>query len=91
MRNGECHPLAARCPGGVKAAGVLVGTLAGLGISDEDLSYFDQEFRRGRTIVVVETQDRVDVAYDILRRNNSFERQITSRSAASSSATYPHV
>jgi hypothetical protein len=58
------------------AAGVLVGALAGLGISDDDVTYFDQEFQRGRTIVVVETQDRVDVAYDILRRNNSFERQI---------------
>jgi uncharacterized membrane protein len=72
------------------AAGVLVGALAGLGISDEDVTYFDQEFRRGRTIVVVETQDRVDVAYDILRRNNSFERQIASTSSTNP-APYAHM
>jgi hypothetical protein len=59
------------------AAGVLVGALAGLGISKEEASYYDDEFRRGRTIVVVETNDRIDVAYDILLRNHSFERQIT--------------
>jgi hypothetical protein len=59
------------------AAGVLVGTLAGLGISDTEAAYYDDEFRRGRTIVVVETADRVDVAYDILLKNHSFERQIT--------------
>ena len=58
------------------AAGVLVGTLAGLGISDDEARYYDEEFRQGRTVVVVETADRVDRAYEILRQNNSYERQI---------------
>ena len=61
------------------AAGGLVGALTGLGVSDEEAAYYDEEFKKGRTIVVVQTDDRIDEAYDIMRQNLSFERQITDR------------
>ncbi len=53
------------------AAGVVVGALAGLGIDDKEAAYYDEEFRKGKTIVVVQTDDRVADAYDILRNRNS--------------------
>jgi len=53
------------------AAGVLVGALTGLGISDEESAYYDDEFKKGRTIVVVQTDDRSADAYRILTSNNS--------------------
>jgi alanine dehydrogenase len=53
------------------AAGVVVGSLVGLGISDEEAAYYDEEFRKGRTIVVVQTDDKADVAYRILSGHNS--------------------
>lgn len=53
------------------AAGVLVGALTGLGVSDEESAYYDDEFKKGRTIVVVQTEDRSADAYRILTSNNS--------------------
>ncbi len=48
------------------ATGVVVGALVGLGISDEEAAYYDEEFRKGRTIVVVQTAKNPDLAYRIL-------------------------
>lgn len=53
------------------AAGVVVGTLVGLGVSDEEAAYYDEEFKKGRTIVVVQTDDRADLAYTLLNARNS--------------------
>jgi hypothetical protein len=63
------------------AAGGVVGALAGLGVSDDEAAYYDEEFRRGRTIVAVQTDDRIDDAYDILRRNHSLEREVSTMDA----------
>ncbi len=53
------------------AAGVLVGTLAGLGVSDEEAAYYDDEFKKGRTILVVQSEERASEAYQILTTRNS--------------------
>ena len=53
------------------AAGAIVGTLGGLGVSDEESAYYDEEFKKGRTIVVVQSDDRAFEAYQILTSNNS--------------------
>jgi hypothetical protein len=53
------------------AAGVIVGSLVGLGVSDEEAAYYDEEFRKGRTIVVVQTDERPDLAATILQNRNS--------------------
>lgn len=53
------------------AAGAVVGSLVGLGVTDEEAAYYDEEFKKGRTIVVVQTDDRTDLAATILRGQNS--------------------
>ncbi|MBA3397144.1 MAG: general stress protein [Deltaproteobacteria bacterium] len=53
------------------AAGVVVGALTGLGVSDEESAYYDDEFKKGRTILVVQSDDRAGEAYLILTSNNS--------------------
>jgi len=63
------------------AAGTVVGTLTGLGISDEEAAYYDEEFRKGRTIVAVQTDDRTDEAYQILQQNHALRPQISTMAA----------
>lgn len=58
------------------AAGVVVGSLVGLGISDEEAAYYDEEFQRGRTIVVVQEDKRAAEAAAILNRNESRNRYL---------------
>lgn len=53
------------------AAGAVVGALAGLGIPDEEAAYYDEEFKKGRTIVVVQTPDRADLAWMLLNKRNA--------------------
>lgn len=53
------------------AAGIIVGSLVGLGATDEEAAYYDEEFRKGRTILVVRTDDKGNLAATILRGNNS--------------------
>ena len=53
------------------AAGVIVGALTGLGVSDEESAYYDDEFKKGRTIIVVQTDTRAVEASEILRSHNS--------------------
>ncbi len=55
-------------------AGVVVGALVGLGVPDEEAAYYDEEFKKGRTIVVVQTDDRADLAYSLLNARNSQNR-----------------
>lgn len=53
------------------AAGLVVGSLVGLGVSDEEAAFYDDAFQKGRTIVVVQTDDRADLAATILRARHS--------------------
>jgi hypothetical protein len=53
------------------AAGALVGALVGLGVPDEEAAYYDEEFKKGRTIVVVQSDDRADLAYRLLNQHHS--------------------
>jgi alanine dehydrogenase len=71
------------------AAGVLVGALTGLGVSDEEAAYYDDEFKKGRTIVVVQTDDRADVAYQILQNRNSRNPYMTSKDSLTGSDVQP--
>lgn len=48
------------------ATGLVVGAFVGLGVSDEEAAYYDEEFQKGRTIVVVQSDRSPDVAYRIL-------------------------
>jgi len=58
---------------GAVAAG-LAGALIGMGIPDEDATYYESEFKSGRTIVTVKAENRYDEANNVLRRFNSYDR-----------------
>jgi len=53
------------------AAGLLVGTLVGLGVTDEEAAYYDEEFKKGRTIVVIQGDDRWQLAQTILTAHHA--------------------
>jgi hypothetical protein len=57
--------------GGVAAgatAGGVLGALIGLGVPEEHARRYEAEFRAGRTLVVVQGEERFGVALAILRR-----------------------
>jgi hypothetical protein len=56
------------------AVGGVVGGLIGLGIPEDDATYYESEFRSGRTIVTVRADARYAEATDILRRHGAVER-----------------
>ncbi len=53
------------------ATGLVVGAFVGLGVSDEEAAYYDEEFRKGRTIVVVQSDREPDTAFRILRGHSA--------------------
>jgi len=55
------------------AAGGMLGALIGLGFSDEEARYYEEEFSSGRTIVTVRTRGRYDEAVRILRMHGAFD------------------
>jgi hypothetical protein len=65
------------------AATGLAGALIGLGIPDEDAEYYEEEFKRGLTIVSVDAGMSYDEVMDVLRRYGADERtHIEGRGAA---------
>jgi hypothetical protein len=64
------------------AAGGLVGALTGLGVSEDDARYYDDEFRSGRTLVTVRAADRWDEVRTILRRHGAYDVETRGRRAA---------
>jgi hypothetical protein len=63
------------------AAGGLIGALTGLGVSDDDARYYDDEFRAGRTLVTVRGAGRADEARSILRRHGAYDVETRRRAA----------
>ena len=52
-------------------AGIL-DSLTGLGIPQQEASYYNSEFMAGRTVVTVNASDRQQEAFDILSRNGGY-------------------
>jgi outer membrane lipoprotein SlyB len=52
------------------AAGMLAGALVGLGVSDEEAAYYDAEFRKGHTILVVQPDDRAQLVKTVFSAHN---------------------
>lgn len=75
IAGGILGALAASAASGA-AAGLLVGTLVGLGISDEDAAFYDDEFKKGRTIVVVRGDDRPQLVQTILSGHHARGRVV---------------
>lgn len=55
------------------AAGGITGALLGLGIPDVEAKYYDQQFREGRTLMTVRTDDRYADASDMVRRRRGYD------------------
>lgn len=71
---------------GGAAAGAALGTFAGpfiaLGFSNTDVKRFETELRTGRTIVVVNNDDRRDEALAILRSHDPVYTNMTEKSVS---------
>jgi len=59
--------------GGAAIAGVA-GALIGWGIPEEDASFYEEEIKAGRYLVLVEAKDREEEARSILRRRGGVDR-----------------
>jgi hypothetical protein len=55
------------------AAGGLIGALAGLGMSEDEAEYYDEEFKRGRIIVTVRADGRYGDARGTLQRFGAYD------------------
>jgi len=55
------------------AAGGLIGALAEMGVPEEEARYYDEEFRRGRTLMTVRAEDRYREASDAVRRSGGYD------------------
>ena len=65
-------------------AGIL-DSLTGLGIPQQEASYYNSEFEAGRTVVTVNASDRQQEAFDILSRNGGYN---ATTAMGQSTATY---
>ena len=50
----------------------IVDSLENLGLPEQEANFYNSEFEAGHTVVMVNTPDRQQEAYDILRRNNGY-------------------
>ena len=60
---------------GTAAVGGVVGALVGLGIPEDEASYYEAEFQAGRTLVSVQSMGRAAEAWDILERCAAYNKQ----------------
>jgi hypothetical protein len=57
------------------AVGGIFGAMTGLGVSEEEARYFEQEFNSGRALVAVKAGNRCTDAAEILRRHGGYDLQ----------------
>lgn len=76
IAGGALAAVLASAAGGAAVAG-LAGALIGMGIPEEEATYYENEFRAGRTIVTVKTTTRQDEAREIFGRFRGYD--MTSR------------
>src|SRR2546421_12571439 len=51
----------------------LTESLENLGLPEQEATFYNREFEAGRTVVMVNTADRQQEAYEILRRNGAYD------------------
>ena len=57
------------------AVGGIFGAISGLGVSEEEARFYEQEFNSGRAIVAVKAGPRAAEAAEILRRHGGYDLQ----------------
>src|SRR5438445_11742 len=55
------------------AVGTILGALVGLGVPEDEASYYESEFKTGRTIVTVRADDRSTEAWNVLIRHGAYD------------------
>jgi len=56
-----------------KGGSGITDSLENLGLPEEEATFYNSEFEAGRTVVTVNTNDRQQDAYDILRRYGAYD------------------
>lgn len=72
IAGGILASILASAAGGAAVAG-LVGGLIGMGIPEDEASYYEGEFKSGRTIVTVKANGRQDQALAIIQRHGGYD------------------
>jgi len=65
----------------------LIGALTGLGLSSEEADYYESEFKSGRILVTVTSDDRYDEATSTLRRFGAYDMANRTASTSTMSST----
>ena len=73
------------------AASTVVGALVGLGVTDEEAAYYDAEFKKGRTIVVLKGNDRRALAETILTAHHARSGILSPRTIADQLRGHPRL
>ena len=72
----------------------LAGALIGLGIPEEEATYYEGEFKQGRTLITVQAAGRYEEVRDILRRYGAYDhanREIDGTAANALPSQLPSV
>ena len=57
------------------AIGGIFGAMTGLGVSEEEARFYENEFQSGRAIVAVKAGNRCAAAAEILKRHGGYDLQ----------------
>ena len=68
------------------AAGGILGALVGMGIPEEEASYYESEFQAGRILVTVNCAGRCDEARGVMRRFGAYD--VETRGTTARATTY---
>ena len=85
IAGGTLGVLLSSAAAGAAAAG-LAGALIGLGLSETEAKYYEDEFHAGRTIVTVRAAGRYDEAAAVLRRFGAYDHGTRPAAAPGASA-----
>jgi hypothetical protein len=66
---------AAGFAGAGAAVGGLLGAMTGLGISEEEARYYEQQFNEGKAILTVRAGEHADQVVQVIRRHGGFVRR----------------
>jgi hypothetical protein len=66
---------AAGFAGAGAAVGGLLGAMTGLGVSEDEARYYEQQFNEGKAIVTVKAGEQADDVVKVIRRHGGFVRR----------------
>ncbi len=72
--------------GGGAVLGSLIGALIAVGVPQDEAAYYEQEFRRGKILVTVQSTGRSALAHEILQRHGAYDHASSAGTSAGSAA-----